>query len=238
MPVHVTGRSAKMITILEIADKYNLFVIEDAAEAFMSKSNGEYLGSFGSTGCFSFSPNKIITTGQGGIIVTDDDEIGHRLRELKDQGRTLRGTGGDDIHHSRGYNFKFTDLQAALGLGQLSYLDKRMERLKRTHNIYSENLQSIEAIRVLPFNTSKGELPLWTDVLVDDRDALVEYLKRKNIDCRKFWHPLHTQKPYESSKEKFPIASELAPKALWLPSAFTLNDEDIIHIINMIRKFF
>ena len=238
MPVHVTGRPSDMATILKIAEKQNLFVIEDAAEAFMSKSNGKYLGTFGNSGCFSFSPNKIITTGQGGIIVTNDDGIHYRLRELKDQGRPVRGTGGDDIHHSRGYNFKFTNLQAALGLGQLSYLDERMERLKRNHEVYAENLQGIDAIQVLPFKVHEGELPLWTDVLVENRDEFVDYFQTKNIDCRKFWHPLHTQEPYKSSKETFPVATELASKALWLPSAFTLDDEDIAYISNMIRKLF
>ena len=238
MPVHVTGRPSDMATILKIAEKQNLFVIEDAAEAFMSKSNGKYLGTFGNSGCFSFSPNKIITTGQGGIIVTNDDGIHYRLRELKDQGRPVRGTGGDDIHHSRGYNFKFTNLQAALGLGQLSYLDERMERLKRNHEVYAENLQGIDAIQVLPFKVHEGELPLWTDVLVENRDEFVDYFQTKNIDCRKFWHPLHTQEPYKSSKETFPVATELAPKALWLPSAFTLDDEDIVYISNMIRQLF
>jgi perosamine synthetase len=196
------------------------------------------LGTFGITGCFSFSPNKIITTGQGGVIVTDDNEIHHRLRELKDQGRPVKGTGGDDIHYSRGYNFKFTNLQAALGLGQLSYLDERMERLKRTHEVYAENLQGIDAIQVLPFKVHEGELPLWTDVLVENRDDFVDYLQAKNIGCRKFWHPLHTQEPYKSSKDTFPVATELAPKALWLPSAFTLDDEDIVYISNMIRQLF
>lgn len=238
MPVHVTGRPSDMTAVIDIADRHNLFVIEDAAEAFMSKYNSKYLGTFGTTGCFSFSPNKIITTGQGGIIVTDDDKIHQRLRELKDQGRPVRGTGGDDIHYSRGYNFKFTNLQAALGLGQVSYLDERTKRLKKTHEIYEEHLKGVDAIQVLPFNIGGGELPLWTDVLVENRDELVDYLKAKNIDCRKFWHPLHTQKPYESSNARFSIATELAPKALWLPSAFTMDDEDIYYIIDMIRKFF
>ena len=78
----------------------------------------------------------------------------------------------------------------------------------------------------------------WTDVLVENRDEFVDHLQAKNIDCRKFWHPLHTQEPYKSSKETFPVATELAPKALWLPSAFTLDDEDIAYISKMIRKFF
>lgn len=238
MPVHVTGRPADMAAILEIAEQHDLCVIEDAAEAFMSKCNGRYLGTYGKTGCFSFSPNKIVTTGQGGIIVTDNEEVHSRLRELKDQGRPVRGTGGDDIHHSRGYNFKFTNLQAALGLGQLTYLDRRMQRLKKTHEIYAENLKGIDAIQVLPFKTAEGELPLWTDVLVETRNEMVDYLKSRGIDCRKFWHPLHTQKPYQSMNNGLPNASRLSPKALWLPSAFTLSDEDIVYIAGRIKNFF
>ena len=236
IPVHITGRAVDMNAVLDIADKYNLFIIEDAAEAFMSKFNGKYLGTIGTIGCFSFSPNKIITTGQGGLIATDDDEMHHRLRELKDQGRPVRGTGGDDIHNSRGYNFKFTNLQAALGLGQLSYLDERMVRLRRTHEVYAKNLQDIDKIKVLTFKTKKGELPLWTDVLVENRDGLVKYLKSINIDCRKFWNALHTQKPYETSYQKYPVANQIGPKALWLPSAFTLEDEDILYIISKIKN--
>ena len=129
IPVHVSGRASDMESIMKIADENSIHVVEDAAEAFMSRHKGKYLGTYGKTGCFSFSPNKTITTGQGGVIVTEDDELKVRLRELKDQGRPVRGTGGDDIHNSIGYNLKFTDLQAAVGLGQLNYLETRMERI-------------------------------------------------------------------------------------------------------------
>lgn len=238
IPVYVTGRPADMVSILNVAEQYGLYVIEDAAEAFMSKYKGKYLGTYGNTGCFSFSPNKIITTGQGGGVVTDDKAIRNRLRELKDQGRSVRGTGGDDIHYSRGYNFKFTNLQAALGLGQLTYLGERMQRLKRTHEIYADRLAGIEGIKVLPFDTGKGELPLWTDVLVDRRDEMVEFLQKKGIDCRKFWHALHTQKPYASSNDMLPVSTRLSPKALWLPSSFTLKDDDINFVCENIESFF
>ena len=238
IPVHVTGRPADMENIIYIAQKYELNIVEDAAEAFMSKYNGKYLGTFGDTGCFSFSPNKIITTGQGGIIITDDEEIHLCLRELKDQGRPVRGTGGDDIHNSRGYNFKFTNVQAALGLGQLSYLNDRITRLIRTHKIYLEKLQNIDGLQVLPFNVNDGELPLWTDVIVEQRDEMVDYLKKDNIDCRKFWYPLHTQVPYKSFNKKIPISANFSRKAVWLPSAYTLSDDDVLFISDKINQFF
>ena len=238
IPVHVTGRAADMKTILTVAEEYEIYVIEDAAEAFMSKYKGKHLGRFGKTGCFSFSPNKIITTGQGGIIVTDDDELHVRLRELKDQGRPVRGTGGDDIHHSRGYNFKFTNLQAALGLGQLTYLDERMKRLVKTHEIYADRLSELDGIEVLLFDTGEEELPLWTDVLIENREKFIDHLKSLAIDCRKFWHPIHTQKPYKLSNNNFPNSTHLASKALWLPSAYTLVEDDINYVCDGIKSYF
>jgi perosamine synthetase len=113
-----------------------------------------------------------------------------------------------------------------------------MERVTRTHQIYAENLKGIDMIEVLPFNTHEGELPLWTDALVENRDMLVEYLNDKNIYCRKFWHPLHTQKPYLSSDQEFPVSTQLGPKAVWLPSAFTMVEEDILYICSTIRSFY
>ncbi len=238
IPVHVTGRGADMHSFIDLAESKGLFIVEDAAEAFMSKHKGEFLGTFGSMGCFSFSPNKIITTGQGGMIVTDDDELHVSLRALKDQGRPTKGSGGDDIHPFLGFNFKFTDLQAAVGLGQLSYLDMRMRRLVRNHEIYVEHLSSIKRLALLPFDTSKGELPLWTDGLFEERNKLVKHLLSKNMDSRKIWHPIHTQKPYRTEGKNFPNSSSMSPKALWLPSAYSLSDEDIVLVSEEIKNFY
>lgn len=237
IPVHVSGRPASITEICKIAKKNHLFVIEDAAEAFMSKFQNKFLGTFGQTGCFSLSPAKTITTGQGGLITTNSKKLYRILKELKDQGRPKRGTGGDDIHYSIGYNFKFTDLQAAVGLGQLHYLKKRIEKIKRTYQLYRKYLNGIGGIRVLEFKVDKGELPQWVDAIVDERDMLDDYLKKYAIDCRKFWHPIHKQKPYRQDDKMFPNSSELSPKALWLPSAFTLTDSDIKKVCSYIIKF-
>jgi len=237
IPVHVSGRAANMKEICSIADNNGLYVVEDAAEAFMSKHHGKYLGTFGKTGCFSFSAHKTITTGQGGIIVTDDHDLCVCLKSLKDQGRPQKGTGGDDIHNTIGYNFKFTDLQAAVGLGQLAYLDQRIERMCSIYKIYKERLKGLKNISVFGFDIENGEVPQWTDVLVNDRDELDQYLRDRGIDCRRYWFPLHSQQAYKLSDDHFPHSTPLMPKALWLPSAYTLTDDDIDTVCNYIKEF-
>ncbi len=237
IPVHVSGRAANMEKITKIAKDNNINVVEDAAESFMSKHKGKCLGTFGTLGCLSFSPHKIITTGQGGAILTNDDNLNVCLRGLKDHGRPVRGTGGDDIHKTVGYNFKFTDLQAAVGLGQLEYLEERMDRLKRNHSLYVKNLADIDGISLFNFDTDKGELPLWTDAIAKKRDELDKHLRDNGIDCRRYWLPLHTQEPYKSPDDKFPNSTKLLRNALWLPSAFNLSDGDIDTVCKNIRNF-
>lgn len=237
IPVHVSGRPAAMEKIIKIAKETDIYVVEDAAEGFRSKYRGKYLGSFGDAGCFSFSPAKTITTGQGGAIVTNSKKLYQRLKELKDQGRPKRGTGGDDLHNVIGYNFKFTNLQAAFGLGQLTYLKKRMERMGKNHRIYIENLKGVNGIKVFECDTEAGVLPQWTDAVVDDRDGLDTFLRSNNIDCRRFWFPIHTQIPYRQNGNKFPNSSKMSPKTLWLPSAFTLSASDIKYVCRMIKKY-
>ena len=237
IPVHVSGRAANMKKIMEIAENNNLHIVEDAAEAFLSKHDGKYLGTFGRFGCFSFSPAKTITTGQGGAIATNDSKLVTRLRELKDQGRPVRGTGGDDVHHSFGYNFKFTDLQAAIGLGQLNYVKQRTERSKRNYELYKENLGNLEGFSLFKFDIKNGEQPQWTDAIVEKRNELDKYLADKGIGCRRFWFPIHTQAPYKMPDDKFPNSTKLSPRAIWLPSSFTLSDDDVINTCSHIKEF-
>lgn len=237
VPVHVSGRAADLKSIGEIADRNGLAVVEDAAEAFLSRHRGRALGTFGVAGCFSLSPNKTITTGQGGLVATDDALLHVRLRELKDQGRPVRGTGGDDIHHRIGYNFKFTNMQAAVGLAQLNDLERRLRRMKEIHQHYVEGLRGVKGILALPFCAGEGEIPQWTDVLVEDRDRLYQHLCARGIHGRRFWHPLHTQAPYRAPDEQFPNSTKLSARALWLPSAFTLTDDDVLAVCREIRQF-
>lgn len=238
VPVHISGRAANIEKIVDIAHAGGLAVVEDAAEAFCSRFKNRCLGTFGRTGCFSFSPNKMITTGQGGVIVTNDEAIFHRLRELKDQGRPVRGTGGADVHESIGFNFKLTNLQAAVGLGQLENLAPRMERVRRTYSIYRDELAATKGIRVLPFNIDAGEQPQWVDALAERRDELDDFLAKNGAGCRRFWFPLHTQKPYLRDEKHFPVSAKVGKQAIWLPSAFQMIDDDVRNVCRLIKKFY
>jgi len=238
IPVHVSGRPADMPTILKIAQDHGITVVEDAAEALLSKLNGRCLGTFGHLGILSFSPNKTITTGQGGAILTNNDELHIRLRELKDQGRPVRGTGGDDIHDKIGYNFKLTNLQASIGIAQLDKLMTRTNRMKQTYLQYVEGLRDVEKLTLLPFKTGRGEIPQWVDALTSHRNELIEYLETFNVHCRRFWFPIHTHSPYRLPDDNFTNSTCLASKAFWLPSSFSLTDADVNHVCHLIRKFF
>lgn len=237
VPVHISGRSADLGATMNIAKRHGLMVVEDAAEAFLSKCKFGYLGTVGIAGCYSLSPNKTVTTGQGGLIATNDDRLHARLRELKDQGRPVRGTGGDDTHESIGFNFKFTNMQAAVGIAQLMDLQRRLDRMKSIYCGYREGLRNVKGISVLPFCIDGGEVPQWTDTLVDRRDDLYNHLVAKGMYGRRFWHPLHTQKPYRLPCAGFPVSAKQIPHAMWLPSAFTLSDADVASVCDEIRGF-
>ena len=238
MPVHVSGRAADMVEIVRIAREHGLFVVEDAAEAFMSRTDGRYLGTIGDLGCFSFSPLKLITTGQGGMVVTDDAALHQRLRELKDQGRPRRSSGVDTVIPAVGYNFKLTNLQAALGIGQLGTIEWRVEHMGRVYRAYAEGLSGQNGITLPGFRVDDGEIPIWVDALVEDREDLNAFLKERHIDCRPFWNPIHTRPSYEASALRFPHASGSLPRAIWLPSAFVLTEGDIGRVCDAIRAFY
>ena len=237
IPVHVSGRAADMEPLLEIAREHGLAVIEDAAEALESVHRGRCLGTWGDAGCFSFSPNKTMTSGQGGLVVTNREDLHLRLRELKDQGRPARGTGGGDTHESVGFNFKFTNLQAAVGLGQITRLDGRLRRLREIYERYAQELAGVEGLRLIGFDIKGGEVPQWTDALVARRDELIAYLLERDIQCRPFWFPMHTHAPYRLPSDGFPVSSELVPKAMWLPSAYTMTDEEVRYVCGHVKGF-
>lgn len=238
LPVHVSGRLGTLPEIVSLAKCLGLPVVEDAAEALGVRAGGKPLGTHGELGCFSFSPNKTITTGQGGLVVTRDPRLARRLRELKDQGRAERGTGGDDAHPVLGFNFKLTNLQAAVGLVQLEQLDVRLERMRVIGKAYRSGLREIKGIRTFSAALDHGEIPQWTDVLADNREPLERHLASNGMQCRKFWHPLHTQPPYRRPDSEFPVSSALVPKALWLPSAFQMDEGEVQRVCCRIQDFY
>ena len=235
VPVHISGRAAALPALLDIAREHGLRIVEDAAEALGSYVHDRALGTLGNVGCFSFTANKLITTGQGGMVVTKDATLYRRLRELKDHDRPAQNTGGADEHVSVGYNFKFTNLQAALGLAQLESFAVRQEHQRHIFRLYQELLSGVARVRLPGFNLERGECPLWVDALVEDRDGLHDYLLARHIHTRKFWYPLHTQPPYRCADQQFPMSMQVSSGALWLPSALTLTDDDVSFVCQHIR---
>lgn len=236
--VDVNGRGAQYELLEPFCKKHGLALLCDSAEALGSQYNGRYLGTYGDVGCFSFSANKTISSGQGGMIVTDRIDLYHRFRELKDQGRRFGGTGGDDLHPVMGFNFKYTNLQAAVALAQLDRIAERIAHFQKRDEWYSLELQGCPQMILPPLSTGSGEVRQWTDILCKDRARLEAALKRQEIEFRPFWFPLHTQKPYLLPDEGFENSVEISKTGLWLPSSFELSREDVAVVCKVIREEF
>ena len=237
LPVHVSGRASNIEKIIKIAKEKNLTVIEDAAEAFMSSVKNKFLGTYGKIGCFSFAPNKIITTGQGGAVVTNDKSIFKIILRLKDQGRVGPTTGGEDNYVSTGYNFKFTNLQATLGLCQLDSINKRVKILKNHYLFYKKNIKQNDNFKLFNFDLKSGEVPLWIDAFCTKRNKLSKFLESKNVFCRYFWQPINTCQPYKESFSKLKNSKDLQKKLIWLPSSLKMKKADLLKVCKLINQF-
>ncbi|MGC1777792.1 MAG: DegT/DnrJ/EryC1/StrS family aminotransferase [Xanthobacteraceae bacterium] len=232
--VDVNGRGADYGRIESICRDRGLILICDAAEGLGSCYAGRKVGSFGLAGCFSFSANKTIAAGQGGMIVTNDRAMHDSLRELKDQGRRNGGSGGDDIHPVLGFNFKFTDLQAAVALAQFDEIQERLNAAVRRDQVYAGHLANQPGL-TLPSFEQPGEVRQWTDILVQDRPRVVAALEAANIGCRAFWHPLHHQGPYlDKDDATFPNTLDISRRGLWLPSRFDMTEAEIERVCSVI----
>ncbi|MDP2923749.1 MAG: DegT/DnrJ/EryC1/StrS family aminotransferase [Candidatus Omnitrophota bacterium] len=236
VPVDVNGRGADYKYLEAIAKEKGLFLVSDSTEGLGSQWRGRYLGTFGDAGCFSFSPNKTITTGQGGMIATNNTKLYYRLLELKDHGRRIQGSGGNDLHPVLGFNFKFTNLQAAVGLGQLKKLSRRLKKSRQRDNWYREFLQDCPSVKFPGIlKNNNGEITQWTDILVENREKLECVLKSHNIGYRCFWYPLHRQKPYLDKDNKYINAINISKSGLWLPSCFNITRGQVGYISGVIR---
>jgi perosamine synthetase len=234
--VDVNGRGANYEELEAFCNGNCLALICDSAEALGSRYAARALGSFGLAGCFSFSAAKTVSTGQGGMITTNDEQVAARLAALKDQGRPVRGTGGDDAHPTLGFNFKYTDLQAAVGLAQLDALDQRLAKARQRDEWYRAALSGTPGLEFPDYDQQPQEVRQWTDVLLDRKHEVKSALEAASIGCRAFWHPLHTQPPYWTNGQACPNAADVSARGLWLPSHFDLTEEDVGRVADVIRK--
>jgi len=240
IPVHLYGHPCDMASILLIATKYDLFVVEDAAEAHNAVSLSKKVGSLGTIGCFSFYGNKILTTGEGGMCVTQDAALNDRLRTLRDHGMNKnRRYWHDEV----GFNFRMTNLNAALGVAQLEQLSGFLQRRKHLSNLYDQGFTSLsESVytKTSPF----GDPVHWLYCLFVKeschikRDDLITKLKEYNIDVRPVFHPAHAMPPYKKLRRSVSMQNSeiFGSYGLNLPINPTLTNEDVQYIIEAIGE--
>lgn len=235
IPVHLYGHPCDMDAIMQIAKKHNLFVIEDAAEAHGAEYKGRKAGSIGDIGCFSFYGNKIITTGEGGMCITNDGKLAERMHFLKDHAMRPEKRYW---HPEIGFNFRMTNVQAAIGVAQLEQIEKFIAIKRRNAQLYGSLLQKISGLTLQPETPWAKNVYWMHSVLVDEkefgcsRDELMQKLKAKGIDTRPFFYPMHQLPMYSSgySDEDFPVATELSRRGINLPSSAKLSEGDIRHV--------
>jgi len=242
MPVHIYGHPCDMDPIMDIAKRHNLFVLEDAAEAHGAEYKGTKAGGIGQVGCFSFYANKIITTGEGGMVVTNDAQIADKSRRLKDQAFSPQRRF---LHTNIGFNYRMTNVQAAIGLAQMESIDRFVEMRRNNAALYSAGLKDIPGI-TLPQQKEWAKNVYWMyGILAENklgitRDSLMQKLKEKGVDTRTFFIPMHVQPAFQDmglfKGELYPVATDLSEKGLYLPSGSGLKSEEIDYICTCIRN--
>ena len=242
MPVHIYGHPCDMDPIMKIARKHDLRVIEDAAEAHGAEYKGRKVGGIGMVNCFSFYANKIITTGEGGMVVTNGAEIAERARALKD---LAHSRDKRFLHTDIGFNYRMTNLQAAIGLAQFERIDELIERRRSHAYLYNSLLKDIEGIRLPPEREWAKNVYWMYGILIQDsfgatRDELMERLRDRGIETRAFFIPVHQQPAFVKMGlfrgESYPVAEMLSRKGLYLPSGSGLTEEQIQEVCGAIRE--
>ncbi len=244
MPVHIYGLPSEMAVILELAERYQLKVIEDAAEMHGQAYRGRPCGSFGDLSVFSFYPNKHITTGEGGMILTNDPLLAERCRQL----RNLCFTSGRRfVHEELGWNFRMTSLQAALGLAQLERLDEFVDRKRKMGALYTSLLGDLGDLIQLPMErTNDADNIYWVfgivlkDKVSQSAETVMSLLQAEGIGTRPFFFPMHLQPVFKNSglfkAEQYPISEILAKRGFYLPSGVAITEREICYVADVLKN--
>lgn len=245
MPVHLYGGSCDMKEVMEFSLKHKLKVIEDAAQGIGVSYYGQHVGSFGDVGCFSFFADKTLTTGEGGYVVCKDKSIFDRLSLLRNQGRFDRGSF---IHPAIGYNFRITDLQAAIGLVQLSKLDQIIERKRKIISIYTDLLKMVPQVHILGVKKGSTHVPFRCVLIAERAHELMKHLENNGIQSRNFFFPLHKQPCFNEELKTlqlpflddadYPNSNYGYENGLCLPAFPTLSYDDINYIADKVTEFY
>jgi perosamine synthetase len=243
MPVHIYGLPVDMAPIEELAVKHDLAIVEDAAEAHGQTYRGRPCGSFGSLSVFSFYPNKHVTSGEGGMILTDSDALANRCRDLRN---LCFKPPRRFVHDELGWNLRMTNLQAAVGVAQLERLDDFIARKRAMGARYTQALSSLGRIQLPPAQAVGSSNHYWVYgvVLADDVDfdayEAMQRLAAAGVGCRPFFWPMHEQPVFRSmglfGNESYPVAERIARRGFYLPSGLALTERQIDEVVAAVRK--
>jgi perosamine synthetase len=237
MCVHLYGHACEMDALKKIADKHDLFLIEDCAEAIGSKYKNQHVGTFGDIATYSFYGNKTITTGEGGMVVTNDETLHDRAVHLKGQGLAKYRQYWHDVI---GYNYRMTNICGAIGLAQLEYINDIITKKRQIADWYNEAFKDT----LVTFHQEANDVyhSYWMcSVLVEQseqRDALRDHLKQKGIETRPLFYPVHTMPIYDEKYERHKVAENLGWRGMNLPSYPGLMNKDIDYITKIVLSFF
>ena len=244
LPVHIFGRPLPMDRVMEVAGARNLPVFEDAAEAVGATCGDRLVGTFGRAAVFAFYPNKQMTTGEGGMIVTDDDQVADLCVSMRNQGRD---PGAGWLAHARlGYNYRLSDINCALGLSQLGRLPGFIEARTRVAERYLAKLAGLDEL-VLPAPYAEGRMSWFVFVVrladrfsQDQREAVLAHLRAEGIGCSNYFSPVHLQPFYREqfgfSEGDFPVTERIAARTLALPFYNRLSDEDQDRVVEALKS--
>jgi perosamine synthetase len=242
MVVHIYGLPSDMDPILDLAQRYGLRIIEDAAEMHGQTYRGRPCGSFGDLSIFSFYPNKHITTGEGGMVVTDDPALGERCRSL----RNLCFEKKRFVHEELGYNFRMTNLQAALGVAQLERLPEFVARKRRMGQTYTELLRGVAGLELMPVRTDYAENIYWVyglvlkDEVPFDAAEAMRRLGARGIGTRPFFWPMHEQPVFRRmglfDGDHHPVAERLARRGFYIPSGMALSEGQMDEVVAAVKE--
>lgn len=238
IPVHLYGLPANMDAILAVADAHGIPIVEDAAEAHGATWNGRRVGSMGRIGSFSFFGNKIITSGEGGMLVTDDEALYQRMKFLRSQGID---PSRRYWHLELAYNYRMTNMQAAVGLGQLENADWHMAQRQRVAALYKKYLAGLEdrlAAQSVPKEASHAYwmyTVMLTDRVKKSRDEVMVCMEQANIEMRPAFYPMHIMPPYRDTALSFPNAEKIGARGINLPSHAMLTEEHIAYIADQLK---
>lgn len=233
MPVHINGRSVDMKGINDIAKKHGLRVVEDAAQALYSRNDDGFLGMQSDIGCFSLGMTKIISCGQGGFLVTKDEDIYNKLL-------SIRSHGVDDVLKDTsvgmGFNFKFNDIIASVAVEQLSSLKKRADHVNNIYEKYISGIKALPFLTIIPVDVSRGEVSLWAQVLCPERASLRKYLDDNDITTRIFLPNLNAVEHLGNS-EDFPNSKVFSEQGMYLPCGPDQSFENIERVTEVLNSF-